>query len=270
MGTFTNSLFQVFLGWIRILTAEIWNTLFSTPGRATLLSWLGDHWKVLALLMCAAGLCVDLIVYLFRWQPYRVWREQHRKNRQQEDEAENDEEISAAADAEETPAPGRYPNASDRTDRWTESAPEKRYFQKINGDQRENAGADFREETVIIRKDPERTEPDPEEIPIRERKNFRPATRRNAERYIRNAYEAESEAEQLAAWQRPEENEPLPSEAARTTEKFEQAIRPRRRRNVKAMLTDRADDQVPAPEQLIDRNEAYRRPVYPRSWLEDE
>ena len=71
MGTLANSLFRALLGWIRTLSAEIWNT-FSSPEGTTLLSWLGAHWKGLAVLMCLAGLAVDLIVYLFRWQPYRV------------------------------------------------------------------------------------------------------------------------------------------------------------------------------------------------------
>jgi hypothetical protein len=33
-----------------------------------------DNWLLLVILLCLGGVLVDLVVYLLRWQPYRVWR----------------------------------------------------------------------------------------------------------------------------------------------------------------------------------------------------
>ena len=80
MGTLANSLFQSLLGWIRALSAQIWMT-FTSPDSSTLLSWIGEHWKGLTVALCAAGLILDLVIYLFRWQPYRAWRSFFRRLR---------------------------------------------------------------------------------------------------------------------------------------------------------------------------------------------
>ena len=73
MGTLANSFFQLLLSWIRILCAEIWNAVSSKNGSA-LVNWIGKNWLTAAIFLCLAGMAVDLIVYLFRWQPYRVWK----------------------------------------------------------------------------------------------------------------------------------------------------------------------------------------------------
>lgn len=52
------------------------------------------------------------------------------------------------------------------------------------------------------------------------------------------------------------------------TSRFEQAIRPRRRRSTVKRLfrDDEQETEYTAPQELIDHREAYRRPVYPRNW----
>ena len=93
MGTLANSLFQSLLGWIRALSAQIWMT-FTSPDSSTLLSWIGEHWKGLTVALCAAGLILDLVIYLFRWQPYRAWRSFFRRLRASRDgESDGDEEV---------------------------------------------------------------------------------------------------------------------------------------------------------------------------------
>ena len=98
MGTLANSLFRGTLGWMRALFAQIWASAASPEG-GTLLIWIGEHWKVLAVGLCAAGLAIDLIVYLFRWQPYRVWHSfLHRKDHREETaeaDAGEDEDFRA-------------------------------------------------------------------------------------------------------------------------------------------------------------------------------
>ena len=39
-----------------------------------MLKWIGQHWIVLAAILCIIGLVVDLSVYIIRWKPFRVWR----------------------------------------------------------------------------------------------------------------------------------------------------------------------------------------------------
>jgi len=68
-------------------------------------------------------------------------------------------------------------------------------------------------------------------------------------------------------------NEPLtyaPVTPEGTTARFEQAIRPRRRRRVNSLIRENDQEVYAAPDELIDQNEAYRRPVYPSSWRADE
>lgn len=268
MGTLANSLFRALLGWIRTLSAEIWNT-FSSPEGTTLLSWLGAHWKGLAVLMCLAGLAVDLIVYLFRWQPYRVWQSRRRRRLEENNVSAGEGSIepeTASMPPEKDLNYGEY-----RRDEMPEGP----------ADLRNNSGEQSDRNRVRLRSEPETEGQVPETIdadgleaeadPEPEADDPWQAYRRPAERYIRNAYDAESEEELLDAWRRSEERELSTKEKeTTTTERFEQAIRPRRRRSVRAMLSDRPEAQVPAPDQLIDRNEAYRQPVYPRSWHENE
>ena len=73
MSSFLKVLFQFFLGWTRSLSVQIWNEI-NHPNGDHLLSWIASNWILLAAVLCAAGLIIDLVVYLFRWQPYRVWR----------------------------------------------------------------------------------------------------------------------------------------------------------------------------------------------------
>ena len=86
MGTLASSLFRVTMGWVRTLIQEIWNTVSQT-NHETLISWIGGHWKMLALILCIIGLATDLAVYLFRWQPYRVWRSSFRRRKLRKEEA---------------------------------------------------------------------------------------------------------------------------------------------------------------------------------------
>lgn len=73
MGSFANTLFSVLLGWIQGTVSWLWNLIASADAGAWM-GWVLDNWLVLVILLCLAGLAVDLVVYLLRWQPYRVWR----------------------------------------------------------------------------------------------------------------------------------------------------------------------------------------------------
>lgn len=73
MNAFSNSLFTFLFGWARSLIEGLWNA--AAEGRLSgLLSWLGDHWLGLVVLLCLAGTAVDFLVWIIRWRPYLVWR----------------------------------------------------------------------------------------------------------------------------------------------------------------------------------------------------
>lgn len=72
MGSFANTLFSVLLGWVQSAVSWLWK-LCGTEDAGSLMSWVLDNWVLLLILLCVCGVAIDLIVYLIRWQPYRVW-----------------------------------------------------------------------------------------------------------------------------------------------------------------------------------------------------
>ena len=73
MGQFANALFRGLLGWVQAVVSGLWRLITSSDTSAWL-RWMLDNWLPLLLLLCAAGLVLDLLVYFLRWQPYRIWR----------------------------------------------------------------------------------------------------------------------------------------------------------------------------------------------------
>lgn len=73
MGQFASMLFSALLGWVQTAASWLWGLLTNADGNAWL-KWLMDHWLLLAIILCLGGLVIDFVVYLIRWQPYRVWR----------------------------------------------------------------------------------------------------------------------------------------------------------------------------------------------------
>lgn len=72
MGQFAGTLFSMLLGWVQTAAAWVWG-LITNADTSAWLRWLVDHWLTLTLALCIGGLMVDFIVYLIRWQPYRMW-----------------------------------------------------------------------------------------------------------------------------------------------------------------------------------------------------
>ena len=213
MGTLGNTIFQTLMGWIRVLWVSVWTTATNQGG--TLLSWIGAHWKGLAILLCVAGVLIDGAVYFFRWQPWRVWRSFCRRIREGDPEAWMDEPSESMEPEDEN------------LDETAE-------------------GAAWRPVT----------EPEPEAWPRSA------AEQLQAEEYPGPAEAWESETGELTY------GEPDRTEQESNTALFSQAIVSQRRRSISRLLADE-NQKAAAPEELIDRNAAYRRPVYPRSWQMD-
>lgn len=131
MGSFANTVFSILLGWLQGLIAMIWAALTSKGGDA-FLQFIAHNWIYIAAFLCVIGVAADFVVYLFRWEPYKVWRTawNQKKNRKQT------KETAESIDAEPLP---------ERT-----SLPEEK---EMNG--RETYGEDGREEPADL---PEETD----------------------------------------------------------------------------------------------------------------
>ena len=98
MGTLTDSLFTVLMSWVRGLVNALW-ALFSSD-HTTTLEFLGKHWLLIAAVLIAAGLVIDWIIWLLRWQPYHLWAQRARRLlhiEAPEDEEEEDATARARA-----------------------------------------------------------------------------------------------------------------------------------------------------------------------------
>lgn len=72
MGSFISALFNLLLGWIRGAAQWLWS-MVTSDSSGGLLGWAMRNWLPLVILLCIFGIVVDFLVYLIRWQPYRVW-----------------------------------------------------------------------------------------------------------------------------------------------------------------------------------------------------
>ena len=72
MGSFANSVFNLLIGWFSGVVATVWSAL-SSPDGGSFLKWLGNNWIPVALFICVAGIAVDVIIYIARWRPHKVW-----------------------------------------------------------------------------------------------------------------------------------------------------------------------------------------------------
>lgn len=96
MGSFANTVFRLLLGWVRAFVQDTW-AMLSGSEQSGFLKWFTNHWVGLFLVLCIIGVIVDLVVYLIRWQPYRVWKSflvRNRKKRRPMQENEPDEDQS--------------------------------------------------------------------------------------------------------------------------------------------------------------------------------
>lgn len=73
MNSFANSLFSLLFGWLRSLIQGIW-TAAARGEFSRFFTWLGDHWFLVAVVLCLGCTVLDYLVWLVRWRPYLVWR----------------------------------------------------------------------------------------------------------------------------------------------------------------------------------------------------
>lgn len=83
----------------------------------TLLEFLGKNWVMLVVIMLAAGLVMDWLVWLVRWKPYHLWARRVRRflHLPSPEEEEEEEERKQRKKAK------RQPSAPVEEEQWDES-----------------------------------------------------------------------------------------------------------------------------------------------------
>lgn len=102
MGGFAKTMYNIFLGWLRSATAWIWQSADSgeqliSEASGSWLKWVTENWLPLVIVLCAVCLLIDLIVYIVRWQPYRVWLRFLRVITGREKKADHEEESDTGS-----------------------------------------------------------------------------------------------------------------------------------------------------------------------------
>ena len=93
MNGFANAILSLLLGWLRSLFNAMW-ALLGSQSSGVFIDVLRNHWKMIFLVMCVGGFVVDRVVYLIRWQPYRLWKARRKRNRQSPDDADYSQDSS--------------------------------------------------------------------------------------------------------------------------------------------------------------------------------
>ena len=124
MGTLADSLFNLLMGWVRALVNAIW-ALFTTD-HTTLLEFLGKNWVLIVVVILAAGLAIDWLVWLIRWQPYHLWARRARRFLRMPEPEQDERRKKRAPGGEETQKmPAAYaredsgaPEEEEEEERW--------------------------------------------------------------------------------------------------------------------------------------------------------
>ena len=212
MGSLANTVFTFLTGWSRTAISALWS-LFTGEYKGGLFRWVGEHWLLLAGILCLIGMTVDILVYM---------NNKRKKNGIQEP-------VFAV----------KTPDEKDYT-----PSEELSYMDEVSFSRWEDKGQPAEEQAVRENTPSIVTAAGyvvPEDSPYR-----RPA---------------EPGAPRMEMMK---ENTP----SIKTTMK---TSRRRTRINVGDLFSSPEEEiiEFEAPQHLIDRNQAYRKPVYPRNWKQD-
>ncbi len=244
MSGFANTVFTLMIGWFRTVVSLIWSGLTDKNG-GNLFTWIGDHWIVIVLILCAVGTVVDLSVYLFRWRPLDVIRSYFDRKRRtiRSDHA----------------APASIPSSGSESD--ANHYPSGIEYQPLfasNQDSGYSAGEPFTRNDSPLR---EAVLPDP--VPVQdiseEQNNYKKTDVPADSPYRRPVKEPEYDPKPM-------------NETDHTRRNPDPAVRPRRRRiNVAELFGNPEEDMIhfDPPKPVIDQSEAYHNPVYPRNWKDN-
>ena len=72
MGSFTQTLLNVLLSWLKTAISWIWG-IIGSPGTQEGLQWFGRYWFVIVAVLIVAGVVMDYLIWFIRWRPFYVW-----------------------------------------------------------------------------------------------------------------------------------------------------------------------------------------------------
>ena len=243
MGGYAEFCLENLFGWLKIFIGQIWS-VFSNQKDNSLLSRIGENWKAILLVLCFAGAVIDLLVYLFRWEPIQVWKSYFRRRRKRKH-------------------PEWYPE-----DEGTEDSG----YEYQDGESEEM----FYHDEYLPPDNPELYIPQEETYSYPEPAGYHPV----AAGPLYSAPNAPVPPEYQAMYRRPEPDlSPSfsqgcdPDSGSMTERNLAKVIGPRRKKfRVNELFRDSSDESsvhYDAPQPVIDRTEAYHAPVYPRNWNEN-
>ena len=96
MNAFANSLLHLLLSWMRALFSDVLS--FAQGGDGGLIAWISKHWLLLAVILLAAGILTDGMIYLIRWRPQYVWRTRFRRRFRREDDGFDEDQFQEGYD----------------------------------------------------------------------------------------------------------------------------------------------------------------------------
>ena len=251
MGSFLNTVFSILLGWIKGLVSMIWSA-FNAQGGESFLQFIGKNWIVITVVICSVGIVADFVVYLFRWEPYKVWKTFWRKLRKkkQEEVPVAEPEYFAGNGVPETDAPESF--AESETEAFQEEY-DGQYVAQDNEEYDNGYGEEYSEQT-------------PEEDEF-----YR--WRERTDRPENTGIPAYTEAEVTRAGYVVPADSPYRRPSTTADDAQEESIyspQPRRRRRFSGLLGDSGEEDFRyfAPKPMVDQRDAYRAPVYPEKWNE--
>ncbi|GHU71679.1 hypothetical protein AGMMS49992_06120 [Clostridia bacterium] len=72
-----NLFFAAMMGWVHSLSNWVWTMIGG--GGLSGGSWFASNWLRLLIVLVVAGLVMDWLVWMLRWQPYRLWFKSFRR-----------------------------------------------------------------------------------------------------------------------------------------------------------------------------------------------
>lgn len=254
MGSFAKSLFKLLFGWFEGLASNVWKTV-SAPVNNGNVSIFGSYWLPLLILLCLVGITIDLLVYMIRWKPHWVWKSS----------------LGRLLGKE------RMPLDNDESSELLMNNQDKQIQEQQFTSQTKNKdNIDF--ERWIDKTDTEKTDtvPDPysayrkPEVSgvYNQNSNGNTSAAPSANR-VTNGRIRRTERKTIATdsdvWKIRSRNR---EEGLSQRERFSRAIRNQKNRDRELTVysEDRPDRVMHVPAPAIDRKEAYRDPVYPPKW----
>ena len=250
MGSFANTLFRVMLGWLQGIISAVWSAFTSEKG-GSLLTWIGKHWIPIAAILCIIGLVSDLGVYIIRWKPYKVWKSFFfRKKEEEEPVPERRPLMNEKPVRRRKPEAPAEPSYTENMREIPEAEPEEVY-----------KPADFSRWENEEPKD-EKNYPTPREsVPVT-------VTPAGYHVPADSPYRRPQTADSVQA----KETEDVSTGKQETGKTQPVLYRRRRRINVSDLFSDPEEELHPfeAPQNVINSQQAYHQPVYPRGWKKSE